>query len=347
MSFETISISDVKVVERFRKELGNIPALARSIGEVGLLQPIVVDKTGRLVAGRRRLEACKVLAWKTIPVHRVNLSDIANGEFHENAVRKNFTASEIIAIKRAIEPTVRRDARQRQGRRREVVRGLPAESAESRDIIAEYAGVSHDTLAKMERIVVAAEKDPAQFGPILRCVDEDQMSVNKAISIIRRTETTMELTEELESSPRGPMTTTKVSVESTIPVQIKEETAENAAPREAIKVDLEAQGMQEPSAPSMTESQALSNRLDLHCPRCGADTSKLLWRCCDIPFQSGTQRPVPEHRKGTRVGKRPLDGLPNAVRSSREMITSTISPQSLTSKKTSGQVATAKATDPL
>ena len=43
-------------------------ALARSIGEVGLLHPVVVTSKGHLVAGARRLEACRILGWKKIPV---------------------------------------------------------------------------------------------------------------------------------------------------------------------------------------------------------------------------------------------------------------------------------------
>jgi len=44
--------------------------LAKSIGEVGLLQPVVVRSLGdgyELVFGLHRLEACKRLGWKTIP----------------------------------------------------------------------------------------------------------------------------------------------------------------------------------------------------------------------------------------------------------------------------------------
>jgi hypothetical protein len=43
-------------------------SLARSIRDVGLLHPIVVTSKGHLVAGARRLEACRILGWKKIPV---------------------------------------------------------------------------------------------------------------------------------------------------------------------------------------------------------------------------------------------------------------------------------------
>ena len=54
--------------ERFRKDLGDIPALAESIEDIGyLLHPITVDDNRKLLAGERRLAAFKHLGWKEIP----------------------------------------------------------------------------------------------------------------------------------------------------------------------------------------------------------------------------------------------------------------------------------------
>ncbi|KXB08079.1 hypothetical protein AKJ58_00995 [candidate division MSBL1 archaeon SCGC-AAA385D11] len=50
--------------------MGDIEPLANSIDRVGLLNPITVRKDGssyRLLAGFRRLEACKSLGWEKIP----------------------------------------------------------------------------------------------------------------------------------------------------------------------------------------------------------------------------------------------------------------------------------------
>lgn len=45
-----------------------IKRLAASIAHNGLLQPLVLMPDNTLVAGLRRLEACKVLGWKKVPV---------------------------------------------------------------------------------------------------------------------------------------------------------------------------------------------------------------------------------------------------------------------------------------
>ena len=93
MSTEKMNVNDIKVGERYRKELGDLETLCESMTELELLHPIVVTDDGRLIAGYRRLEAAKKLGWETISVNKVKLNDILRGELDENAMRKNFTPS--------------------------------------------------------------------------------------------------------------------------------------------------------------------------------------------------------------------------------------------------------------
>ena len=62
-------ISSIRIGERQRRDMGDIDGLAESIEDIGLLHPITVDEQGRLLAGVRRLAACKRLGWKDIPVN--------------------------------------------------------------------------------------------------------------------------------------------------------------------------------------------------------------------------------------------------------------------------------------
>jgi len=64
----SIKISDVIVVHSYRQDLGEIGPLAESIKQFGLLSPILITPDNCLIAGRRRLEACKLLEWETISV---------------------------------------------------------------------------------------------------------------------------------------------------------------------------------------------------------------------------------------------------------------------------------------
>jgi ParB family transcriptional regulator, chromosome partitioning protein len=64
----TRKVSSIVVGERHRRDLGDIDSLAASIQDIGLLHPITIDEDGRLLAGARRLAACKQLGWNEIPV---------------------------------------------------------------------------------------------------------------------------------------------------------------------------------------------------------------------------------------------------------------------------------------
>jgi ParB family transcriptional regulator, chromosome partitioning protein len=105
-----MNIKDIKIGDRFRKDLGDIKTLAISIQEIGLLQPIVVNQDNELIAGLRRLEACKLLGRTEVSTTIVNLDDIIKGEFHENTVRKGFTLSERVEILRDREEESRTQA---------------------------------------------------------------------------------------------------------------------------------------------------------------------------------------------------------------------------------------------
>ena len=61
-----VPISEIKVKNRVRKDLGDIESLVRSIQENGLLQPVVISSDNVLIAGERRLTAMKRLGWKEI-----------------------------------------------------------------------------------------------------------------------------------------------------------------------------------------------------------------------------------------------------------------------------------------
>ena len=64
-----IRLQDISIGKRIRSDLGDIEELASSISSDGLICPIRVRKAGKgykLLAGHRRVEACKMLGHKTI-----------------------------------------------------------------------------------------------------------------------------------------------------------------------------------------------------------------------------------------------------------------------------------------
>src|ERR1022692_1400619 len=167
-------IEQIQIGFRYRKDLGDLRPLVDSIAEVGLLHPVVVTPEGRLIAGQRRLEACRLLGWMEVPVTVVDLYQAARGEAHENFVRKDLLPSEIVALKRAIEPLERREARQRQGSRADLCPPATAtecqraDPGDARDNIARYLGVGRTTIERAEAVVEAAEEEPEEYGYLVR-----------------------------------------------------------------------------------------------------------------------------------------------------------------------------------
>lgn len=161
-----MDIASIKVGVRHRRDLGDVDGLAVSIREIGLLHPVVITPDGTLIAGERRLAACKQLGWPDIPTTTVDIGEIVRGEFAENAIRKDFLPSEIDAIRRAMEPAEKAAATSRKLSGR-----LDPEKGDARDKIGAFAGVSGRTVDKIAQVVEAAEKEPEKFGHLVDEMD--------------------------------------------------------------------------------------------------------------------------------------------------------------------------------
>ena len=96
-----IPVADIVVGKRYRKEMGEMDKLAKSIDELGLLQPIAVDCENHLLFGERRLRAVRdILKRPTIEAVILDV-DMLQAEYAENEIRKDFTALERLAIAEA------------------------------------------------------------------------------------------------------------------------------------------------------------------------------------------------------------------------------------------------------
>jgi N6-adenosine-specific RNA methylase IME4 len=198
-------IDEIIVGIRHRKNLGDIAGLAESIRGEGLLHPIVIRPDGRLIAGKRRLEACKQLGWTDVPVNVVDLAEIVRGELAENAHRKDFLPSEIEAIRRAMEPIEKASAKERQGARNDLRETFPeVREQRARDRIGTFAGVSGRTIEKIRDLVEAAKAEPDKFGKLVEDMDRTGRvdGPHKRLKIIKQSEA---IRRELPPLPhRGP-----------------------------------------------------------------------------------------------------------------------------------------------
>ncbi len=181
---ERMPIAEIDIKDRHRKDLGDLQVLADSIAKVGLLHPPVVSTDGKLIAGARRIRAAQLLGWTDIPVRRIPLADIVRGEYAENAVRKDFTPSEAVAIAKAIKPLEQQAAKERQIAAHASPGKLPEQAkGDVRDRLAASVGLSGRTLEKAEAVVKSGRKDlveemdrTGKVDPVFRKLQQPRVS---------------------------------------------------------------------------------------------------------------------------------------------------------------------------
>jgi ParB-like chromosome segregation protein Spo0J len=176
---QTMPIADIKIGNRFRHDLGNINSLAANIADVGLLHPPVVRPDGTLAVGHRRIAAYQQLGQTEIPVTVDEVKEIVQAELAENAHRKDYSPSEIDAIRRAIEPVEQAAAKERQRRHGGTAPGKhsgkisTSDAGKVRDKIGKFAGISGKTLGKIAEVCDAARADPERYGHLVERMDRN------------------------------------------------------------------------------------------------------------------------------------------------------------------------------
>ena len=176
-----VDINKIIVADRIRKDFGDIQELADDIKQNGLINPPVVNKEYELLAGERRLRACKSLGWSQIEVRMMDTRDAEhelNIEISENENRKEFSKSERVDY-------MKRLLRIEQAKASERMNNPVKNSAQgkTRDITAKQFGISHDTMKKEMQIVDNKSLlPPSDFADW----DEGRLSTNKAYQKIRK-----------------------------------------------------------------------------------------------------------------------------------------------------------------
>lgn len=180
-----IDIEKVVVKDRIRKDFGDIKELADDIRQNGLINPPVVNSDYELLAGERRLRACKSLGWGQIEVRMMNTRDAEhelNVEISENENRKEFSKSERADYMKRLLRIEQAKAKERMDAGKKDPTQNSSEG-ESRQIVSEQFGISHDTMRKEIAIVDNKELIPAEdFADW----DEGKLSTNKVFQDLKR-----------------------------------------------------------------------------------------------------------------------------------------------------------------
>ena len=183
-----MKIDEIIVKDRIRKDSGGMMELINDIKANGLINPVTINTDHVLLAGYRRLTACKALGMTDIPVHMVSTKSEEQDlkvEISENEIRKEFTMTERLDYARRLERIEAEKAKDRQGSRNDL-KDFPqnsAESGETRDKVATKVGMSHDTLRKAQKIEENKDLIDAQdFADW----DDGKLSTNKLYTQLKQ-----------------------------------------------------------------------------------------------------------------------------------------------------------------
>lgn len=189
-----VDIDKIKVNERIRKDFGDLQELADSIVAAGgLIHPPAVTPDFELIAGERRLRACRdILGWKQMEVHVMPVQDAEHQlmlEIDENETHKSFSKAERIDYGRRLERIEAAKAKERQatstgGSNPQLVQKFAqAEQTKTRDMVAEKLGIGSGETYRKEKYI-ADNRDqlaPEDFADW----DEGRLSTNKAYQRIK------------------------------------------------------------------------------------------------------------------------------------------------------------------
>lgn len=168
------TITDIKITDRIRKDMGDLQELADSMAE-GILHPIGITPKKVLVFGERRLRAARdILGWGKIPARIVDVQSVLHGQFAENLMRKQYTVSERVAIVEAM-----RSFNHGGDRRSKQVRKCDDENP-TVDEAAKRAGLGgKDGYFRAKSV---ADKGVPE---LVEAMDEGRLSISKAAEIAR------------------------------------------------------------------------------------------------------------------------------------------------------------------
>ncbi len=156
--------------------LSNIDDLVRSIDEVGLLTPLIVDKSNQVISGNRRLSAVRELGWKRVKVEVADIpdEDVVSLLIHHNKQRIK-SIREVINEYRALEKMYKKG----QGRRTDLTSVKSNRSETTRDIISKKLGLSS---SQVQRLLFIDKEDPDFIGHI----DDGTLTINQSYSLLKK-----------------------------------------------------------------------------------------------------------------------------------------------------------------
>ena len=157
--------------------LSNIDDLVQSIGDIGLLSPLVIDKSNQVISGNRRLSAIRELCWKKV---ECEVADIPEEDLVSILIAYNKqrvkTCREMLNEAKILLPLYKG----RQGKRTDLLTcDTEITSGKTRDVVGDAIGVSGSQIQKLLFI------EKVQTS-LIDFIDAGELSVKQAYAQARQ-----------------------------------------------------------------------------------------------------------------------------------------------------------------
>ena len=163
-------------MKEFRKDLGDLTELEKSIEEIGQIHPIIKDTKGVLITGRRRLQACKNIGVEPI-IKIIDFTNPEKAEIDENTCRKDFTPSEIFEINKYYNEKLAKHGNQYT---KKCSGTNNTEAKHPRNVVSDITGVGTATLSKINKIYNSNNED------LKKKVDNKEISIDKGVQVLKK-----------------------------------------------------------------------------------------------------------------------------------------------------------------
>lgn len=173
---ELIAIKEIDRTGRIRTNYGDIEALANTMLQVGLEEPIILTRTLKLIKGERRIQAFESLDATVIPFVILDIEDDILAAFIATGARKDYTTREIGTILKIIEErqTLGRPAKDAE---------LPILTGKTVNIVSQITGDSPAQISKIKKIIDSVDENP-EFEKFIDDLDNNKKSVNTVHTLV-------------------------------------------------------------------------------------------------------------------------------------------------------------------
>lgn len=177
-------MDEIIVENRIRTEAGDLTELVKDIEENGLINPVLVTKDKRLIAGFRRYCAHKKLGRNKIEARIMPIKNALHElklEIAENEVRKDFTFSERMKYAKMLEEEYSQIAKKNQSHKIDPeASGANDPLGRVRDVVAKELNYGSGTTFQRGKYVYDNADDD-----MIRALDDEKLSINKAYTILK------------------------------------------------------------------------------------------------------------------------------------------------------------------